>query len=113
MNAVLSAPFTARRVRLHECRGNPERIACADASNPVDCLSRAWINAFYGNACIKKAFDLAIHDLAAQAAGLPLWQYLGGKAGEELFTDYTVSIGPVDRMVKDAMYRSGNADFRW
>jgi L-alanine-DL-glutamate epimerase-like enolase superfamily enzyme len=74
----------------------------ADASNPVDCLSR-MDKLIYGNACIKSAFDMAIHDLAAQAAGLPLWQYLGGKAGEELFTDYTVSIGPVDRMVKDAV----------
>jgi L-alanine-DL-glutamate epimerase-like enolase superfamily enzyme len=56
----------------------------------------------FGNSSIKSAFDIALHDIAAQAADLPLWRYLGGKERSDLFTDYTVSIGDPERMVADA-----------
>ncbi|MFZ7154677.1 MAG: dipeptide epimerase [Bacteroidota bacterium] len=73
----------------------------ADAADPTACLAR-MDKLVFGNACIKSAFDMAIHDLAARAADKPLWAYLGGTQGPALFTDYTVSIGPVERMVQDA-----------
>lgn len=60
----------------------------------------------FGNSSIKSAFDIALHDLAAQHAGLPLHAFLGGgPAGEvrPLFTDYTVSIGDPERMAADAL----------
>src|SRR5690349_7789124 len=33
----------------------------------------------FGNNSIKSAFDIALHDIAAQVADLPLWKFLGGK----------------------------------
>jgi len=57
----------------------------------------------FGNSCIKSAFDMALYDISSQMAGLPLYQFLGGKSIRELKTDYTVSIGPVEKMVSDAV----------
>lgn len=57
----------------------------------------------YANTSIKSAFDIALHDIAAQAAGLPLYQYLGGKKNKVLETDMTVSIGDPQKMKEDAM----------
>ncbi len=56
----------------------------------------------YGNASIKSAFDIALHDIAAQHAGLPLYAFLGGKKNKVLQTDYTISLGPLEKMVSDA-----------
>lgn len=56
----------------------------------------------FGNNSIKSAFDIALHDIAAQAADLPLWTFLGAKERSDLFTDYTVSIGEPDQMAQDA-----------
>src|SRR5881227_2124813 len=33
----------------------------------------------YANYSIKSAFDIALHDIAAQHAGVPLYKFLGGK----------------------------------
>ncbi|OLY94611.1 mandelate racemase/muconate lactonizing enzyme family protein [Cnuella takakiae] len=57
----------------------------------------------WANSSIKSAFDMALHDIAAQAAGLPLYRFLGGEANKELFTDMTVSIGPAQKMAADAL----------
>jgi L-alanine-DL-glutamate epimerase-like enolase superfamily enzyme len=57
----------------------------------------------YANSSIKSAFDIALHDIAAQHAGLPLYGFLGGKNDKELRTDYTISIGPVTKMVADGL----------
>ncbi len=56
----------------------------------------------YGNSSIKSAFDMALYDIAAQHAGLPLYAFLGGKKGKVLITDYTVSIGEPNKMAADA-----------
>jgi L-alanine-DL-glutamate epimerase-like enolase superfamily enzyme len=73
--------------------------------DPLDidtCLQRMDA-AIYGNSSIKSAFDIALHDLAARSAGLPLFAFLGGRERKALVTDYTVSLGCVADMVADAV----------
>lgn len=79
--------------------------AVLKGQNPLDIAANTirMDKAIYGNSCIKSAFDMALFDISAQMAGLPLYQFLGGKSIRELKTDYTVSIGPVDKMVSDAV----------
>ena len=57
----------------------------------------------YGNASIKSAFDMALYDIASQNAGLPLYKFLGGENNKTIITDYTVSIGEIEKMAADAM----------
>lgn len=57
----------------------------------------------YANASIKSAFDISLHDIAAQTAGMPLYRFLGGSARKTLLTDYTVSLGDLPAMVEDAV----------
>jgi len=57
----------------------------------------------YGNSSIKSAFDMALHDIAAQHAGLPLYRFLGGDKRRALHTDMTVSIGTPEKMQADAV----------
>lgn len=57
----------------------------------------------YGNTSIKSAFDMALYDIAAQHAGLPLYKFLGGENNKDIITDYTVSIGEPEKMAADAL----------
>lgn len=57
----------------------------------------------YGNTSIKSAFDIALHDIAAQHAGIPIYKLLGGEKNKVLETDYTVSIGDPQKMKSDAI----------
>jgi L-Ala-D/L-Glu epimerase len=57
----------------------------------------------YANTSIKSAFDIALHDIAAQHAGLPLYKFLGGTKNKVLETDMTVSIGEPSKMQADAV----------
>ena len=54
------------------------------------------------NSTIKSAFDMALHDLAAKAAGQPLYEYLGGKK-RLLETDLTIGIDTPDNMAQTAV----------
>src|SRR5579859_5681547 len=54
------------------------------------------------NATIKSAFDMALHDLAAKAAGQPLYQYLGGTR-RLLETDLTIGIDTPEKMAQTAV----------
>ncbi|MEI6950647.1 dipeptide epimerase [Paraflavisolibacter sp. H34] len=65
--------------------------------------SQAMDKVIYGNSSIKSAFDMALHDIAAQQAGLPLYRFLGGARNKALETDMTVSIGAPDKMKSDAV----------
>jgi L-Ala-D/L-Glu epimerase len=57
----------------------------------------------YGNSSIKSAFDMAIYDIASQHAGMPLYQFIGGKNNKIIVTDYTVSISDPRKMAADAL----------
>lgn len=57
----------------------------------------------YGNSSIKSAFDIALYDIAAQQAGLPLYKFIGGENNKTIITDYTVSIGEPQKMAVDAL----------
>ena len=57
----------------------------------------------YGNSSIKSAFDIAMLDVSAQEAGMPLYKYLGGKKNKKIITDYTVSLGSAEQMAADAL----------
>ena len=57
----------------------------------------------YGNSSIKSAFDIALYDIAAQHAGVPLYRFIGGKNNKPIITDYTVSIGEPATMAVNAI----------
>ena len=67
-----------------------------------DCV-KAMDKTIYANTSIKSAFDIALHDIAAQVKGMPLYEWLGGKKDKILETDYTVSIGEPAQMAADAV----------
>ena len=47
------------------------------------------------NTTVRSAFDMALHDVAARAAGLPLYRLLGGRR-RSMETDLTIFIGDPD-----------------
>jgi len=54
------------------------------------------------NTTVKSAFDIALYDLLAKQAGLPLYALLGGE-NRTLYTDYTVGIDEHEVMKKEAV----------
>ena len=89
-----SAFEVARHIAPHLVGRNP-----GDMEDCMGLMDRL----IYGNTGIKSAFDIALHDLASKAAGMPLYQYLGGRQDKQIFTDYTVSMGEPQQMAKDAL----------
>jgi len=82
-----------------------------DALDIAGCLE-ALDKTIYSNTSIKSAFDIALHDIAAQHAGVPLYQFLGGANNKVLQTDMTVSIGNPEKMKQDAvLFRSQGFEF--
>src|SRR5205085_1286938 len=53
------------------------------------------------NSTIKSAFDMALFDLAAKNAGIPLYKFLGGNK-KEIETDLTIGIDTPDNMAATA-----------
>ena len=56
-----------------------------------------------GNYTLKSAFDMALYDLAAKKANLPLYRFLGGADDRVIFTDITVGINTPEYMAKKAL----------
>lgn len=55
-----------------------------------------------GNYTAKSAFDLALHDIASQNAGQPLYAYLGGSR-KPIISDLTIGIDSPEAMAKQAV----------
>lgn len=55
-----------------------------------------------GNSTIKSAFDMALYDIAAKQADLPLYKYLGGEK-KQMITDITVGINTPTIMAEQAL----------
>ncbi|WP_080241165.1 mandelate racemase/muconate lactonizing enzyme family protein [Spirosoma rigui] len=55
-----------------------------------------------GHPTTRSAFDMALYDIAAKAARMPLYQFLGGSR-RSLVTDETIYINTPERMVEDAL----------
>ena len=96
----------------HALVGETQRIDLAAAQelrelllgkNPLEISRRVQeMEAFLPhNPTIKSAFDMALYDIAAQAAGMPLYQFLGG-SHRPLETDFTISIGGVEEAAEKA-----------
>ncbi len=73
----------------------------------ISCFSHELIqqkldSIIYGNHSIKSAIDVACYDLASKSKKIPLYNYLGGELKKKIYTDYTVSLNDIDKMVKQA-----------
>ncbi len=56
----------------------------------------------FANFTAKSAFDMALYDIAAKNAGLPLYQFLGGKK-RKIITDVTIGIDTPENMAARAL----------
>jgi L-alanine-DL-glutamate epimerase-like enolase superfamily enzyme len=64
-------------------------------------LHRAMDAALVGNGSAKAAIDIALYDIMAKAAGLPLYEFLGAPSGK-VETDMTIGISDPASMASDA-----------
>ena len=75
----------------------------------LEALSDELAEAVVGNTGAKAAMEIALHDLAAQRAGVSLVAFLGGPAGEQRVpTDVTLSAGEPDELGAGAAARTGD-----
>ncbi|MGV3618888.1 MAG: dipeptide epimerase [Fimbriimonas sp.] len=63
------------------------------------------------NPAARSALDMALHDLASQAAGMPLYRYLGGDL-RELVTDVTLGIDTPEATAEKARIATEDWGFR-
>lgn len=63
-----------------------------------------------GNSTIKSAFDMALYDIAAKNAGVPLYRFLGG-AKRPVESDITIGISSPEAMAERALeFKSNGAN---
>ena len=87
-------------------------IQYSDNVNPLEitsCINK-MDKMLAGNRCIKSAFDMALYDIAAKTAKMPLYQFLGGSNNRHITTDMTVGINTPEYMSAAAL-RFKNAGF--
>jgi L-alanine-DL-glutamate epimerase-like enolase superfamily enzyme len=68
----------------------------------IEACTNAMDRIITRNESIKSAFDMALYDIAAQHAGLPLYKFLGGEKNKIISTDMTVGLGSPEKMASDA-----------
>lgn len=74
---------------------------CDEAS--IDAIMKKMQQAIVKNTSAKAAVDMAIYDLYGKLTGKPLYRLLGGShCRETVETDLTISVNPVEEMVRDA-----------
>ncbi|MFN4285056.1 MAG: mandelate racemase/muconate lactonizing enzyme family protein [Lacibacter sp.] len=78
-----------------------QALAGKDATDIAGC-THAMNRVITRNESIKSAFDMALYDIAAQAANLPLYRFLGGTAKRTIATDMTVGLGSAEKMAAEA-----------
>lgn len=78
------------------------RSLIGDDSREIQAIVKKVDKALAGNASIKGAFDMALYDLRSKMLGIPLYRYLDGDQNKKIYTDMTVSLLEVDKMVKKA-----------
>lgn len=76
-------------------------LAIEDRLNDLD-------NAIAGNSTLKSAFDMALYDILAKQAEMPLYQLLGGGNSREIYTDMTVYLGSPEKMAAQALEYKNN-----
>ena len=65
----------------------------------IDRLGRTMERALPGHACAKSPIDIALWDIAAQRAGRPLYQLLGGAEGDAVEANSSISTGTPEEMI--------------
>lgn len=68
----------------------------------IETAHRRMDSALIGNASIKAAVDVALHDAWAKTLGQPLYQLLGGQAHQSITQPYVISIKPPDEVTVEA-----------
>ena len=68
----------------------------------LDAVMSRLQNSMVHNTTAKAAVDMALLDLWGKSRNAPLWQLLGG-AKRSFETDLTISVNPVDEMVRDSL----------
>ncbi|MGC9372472.1 MAG: mandelate racemase/muconate lactonizing enzyme family protein [Thermovirgaceae bacterium] len=71
-------------------------------SRDIEGALRILDKALHKNSALKSTFDIALYDLLAKTADMPLYALLGG-ARRTVYTDNTVSLAPPEEMVDKAM----------
>ena len=71
-------------------------------SSCIEKIHNTMNQLFLANTAAKAGIDIALFDIAAKRAGLPLYKYLGG-AKSTFIVDKTISIGTDEEMVADAL----------
>jgi len=86
-----------------------ERLRGRDAVE-LSTLQNEMASELPHNTSLRSAFDMALHDVAARAAGMPLFRFLGGSP-RELITDITLGIGEAEATIEKAR-RAADMGFR-
>ncbi len=73
-----------------------------DALN-IEACTKAMDYIITRNENSKSAFDMALYDIAAQHAQLPLYKFLGGTKSKIISTDMTVGLGSPEKMAMEVM----------
>lgn len=68
----------------------------------MDGNQKALHSCILHNTSAKAAVDMALYDAFAKHIRLPLYQLLGGNK-KQIETDLTISVNPIDQMVKDSL----------
>lgn len=96
----------------HALTGETQEIAIAAAKeispllfgkNPLEInnLTKVLNSFLPHNSTIKSSFDMALYDIAAKAANMPLYNFLGGRK-KTLETDLTIGLSSLDDTVEEA-----------